>query len=81
MRIRIKQSRPQNLNEAIRLAVKLEAYNRAEKQNQISKSHLQVPNTEQTTPFTTAEAKETSMEAWMKSVEANMNYKIKLEVL
>ena len=35
MRIRIKQSRPTNLNEAIKLAVELEAYNRAER-----KSHL-----------------------------------------
>jgi hypothetical protein len=35
MRIRIKQSRPGNLNEAIKLAVELEAYNRAE-----HKSHL-----------------------------------------
>lgn len=73
MRIRIKQSRPQNLNEAIRLAVELEAYNRAERQNQISKGHLRVSNTEQTTPVTTAEASETSMEVWMKSMEANMN--------
>ena len=31
MRIRIKQSRPTNLNEAIKLAVELEAYNRAER--------------------------------------------------
>lgn len=73
MRIRIKQSRPQNLNEAIRLAVKLEAYNRLEKQNQISKGHLRVSKTEQTTAVTTAEASETSIEAWMKSMDANMN--------
>ena len=31
MRIRIKQSRPQNLNDAIRLAVELETFNRAER--------------------------------------------------
>ena len=35
MRIHIKQSRPSNLNEAIKLAAELEAYNRAER-----KSHL-----------------------------------------
>ena len=33
MRIRIKQARPKNLNDAIQLAVELEAYNRAEKRN------------------------------------------------
>jgi hypothetical protein len=31
MRIRIKQACPRNLNDAIQLAVELEAYNRAEK--------------------------------------------------
>jgi hypothetical protein len=33
MRIRIKQARPRNLNDAIQLAVELEAYNRAKKRN------------------------------------------------
>ena len=33
MRIRIKQSRPQNLNDAIRLAVELETFNRAEQKS------------------------------------------------
>jgi hypothetical protein len=33
MRIRIKQARPRNLNDAIQLAVELETYNRAEKRN------------------------------------------------
>lgn len=33
IRIRIKQSRPTNLNEAINLAVELEAYNRAERKS------------------------------------------------
>jgi hypothetical protein len=33
MRIRIKQSRPLNLNDAIQLAVELEAYNRAERKS------------------------------------------------
>lgn len=61
------------MNQAIRLADKLEAYNRLEKQNQISKGHLGVSKTEQTTPVTTAEAGETSMEVWMKSNDTNMN--------
>jgi hypothetical protein len=33
MRIGIKQVRPKNLNDAIQLAVELEAYNRAKKRN------------------------------------------------
>ena len=33
MRIRIKQARPRNLNDAIQLAVELEAYNRDKKRN------------------------------------------------
>ena len=33
MRFRIKQARPKYLNDAIQLAVELEAYNRAEKRN------------------------------------------------
>ncbi|XP_065921922.1 uncharacterized protein [Magallana gigas] len=41
MRIRIKQSRPTNLNEAVKLAVELEVFNRAE-----HKSHLRTTVTE-----------------------------------
>ena len=40
MRIRIKQSRPQNLNDAIRLAVELETFNRAERRVAESHSYL-----------------------------------------
>ena len=36
MRIRIKQARPKYVNDAIQLAVELEAYNRAEKRNYAS---------------------------------------------
>ncbi|CAG2234439.1 unnamed protein product [Mytilus edulis] len=40
MRIRIKQSRPQGLNDALRVAVELETYNRAEKQLKDGRSYL-----------------------------------------
>ena len=40
MRIRIKQSRPQNLNDAIRLAVELETFNRAERRVTEGRSYL-----------------------------------------
>ena len=40
MRIRIKQSRPQNVNDAIRLAVELETFNRAERRVTDCRSYL-----------------------------------------
>ncbi|CAG2223985.1 unnamed protein product [Mytilus edulis] len=40
MRIRIKQSRPHGLNDALRVAVELETYNRAEKQLKDGRSYL-----------------------------------------
>ena len=40
MRIRNKQSRPQNLNDAIRLAVELETFNRAERRVTEGRSYL-----------------------------------------
>ena len=40
MRIRIKQSRPQNLNDAIRLAVELDTFNRAERRVTEGRSYL-----------------------------------------
>ena len=46
MRIRIKQSRPVNLTDAIHLAVELEAYNRAEKIGKEGRSHLRSASAE-----------------------------------
>lgn len=40
MRLKIKQSRPANLDEAVRLAVELEAFNKAENSNRLSRGHL-----------------------------------------
>ena len=40
MRLRIKQSRPKTLNDAVKLAVELEAFNRAERQNNVNRGHL-----------------------------------------
>jgi hypothetical protein len=42
MRIPIKQSRPQNFNDAIRLAVELETFNRAERRVTEGRSYLRL---------------------------------------
>ena len=60
MRIRIKQSRPENLHQAICLAVELEAYYKAEKKYDSGKAHLRLTNTENPTsppPYEDIEAK------------------------
>ncbi|CAC5418452.1 unnamed protein product [Mytilus coruscus] len=44
MRLKIKQSRPINLDEAIRLAVELEAFNQAESSNRGNRGHLRSTN-------------------------------------
>ncbi|VDI50651.1 Hypothetical predicted protein [Mytilus galloprovincialis] len=44
MRLKIKQSRPINLDEAIRLAVELEAFNQAESSNRVNRGHLRSTN-------------------------------------
>jgi hypothetical protein len=48
MRIRIKQSRPQNLNDAIRLAVELETFNRAEQRVTEGRSYLRTTTADST---------------------------------
>ena len=48
MRIRIKQSRPQNLNDAIRLAVELETFNRAERRVTEGRSYLRTTTADST---------------------------------
>ena len=66
IRIRIKQSRPANLNEAISLAVELEAYNRVERRERELKGHLRSTTVEEQ-PETVGR-----MEGWMKAMENNM---------
>ncbi|XP_062599620.1 uncharacterized protein LOC134261188 [Saccostrea cucullata] len=61
--------RPQNLNEAIRLAVELEDYNRAESSHREARGRLRVSAAE----YSSAEGSQNSLETWMKSMEANMN--------
>ncbi|PJE78522.1 hypothetical protein CI610_02538 [invertebrate metagenome] len=53
MRIRIKQARPQDLTNAIRLAVELEAYNRAEKHGKDGRSYLRTATSEESNPAPT----------------------------
>ena len=47
MRIRIKQSRPVNLTDAIRTAVELEAYKKADRQSIEGKSHIRTAKSDQ----------------------------------
>jgi hypothetical protein len=70
-RIRIKQSRPASLNEAISLAVELEAYNRVEKRDQEFKSHLREAFVEEQ-PDIAENCNNDQFATWMKSVEQNM---------
>ena len=42
MRLRIKQARPANLNDAVRHAVELEAFNRAERQHLEGQGYMRV---------------------------------------
>lgn len=46
MRLRLKQSRPQNLNEAIRLAVELDAYYKTEKRSHVHSVNFTKPTSE-----------------------------------
>jgi hypothetical protein len=64
MQIRIKQSRPGNLNEAFKLAVELEAYNTAE-----HKSHLRA------TPAETGEDTDSLSAMLTKLTEKFENYR------
>ena len=71
IRIRIKQSRPVNLNEAISLAVELEAYNRVEKRDRELKGHLRAAFVEEQTDISDI-FNNSQLANWMKSVEENM---------
>jgi hypothetical protein len=66
IRIRIKQSRPANLNEAISLAVELEAYNRDERRERELKGYLRSATVEEQ-PEAVGR-----MEGWMKAMENSM---------
>lgn len=71
IRIRIKQSRPAYLNEAISLAVELEAYNRVEKRDRELKGHLRAAFVEEQ-PETYDKSNNGQLANWMKAVEENM---------
>ena len=49
MRLRVKQARPSDLNDAVRHAVELEAYNRAEKKKTEGEGYLRAANMANTT--------------------------------
>ena len=58
MRIRIKQSRPQNLNDAIRLAVELETFNRTERRVMEGRSYLRTTAADSTADKVSDKAKD-----------------------
>ncbi|XP_063442509.1 uncharacterized protein LOC134722814 [Mytilus trossulus] len=72
MRLRIKQSRPKGLNDAIRLAVELEAYNKAESRAIESIGHLRRTTSDERTEAPTSPDTAVSMEqmtTWMQTIE------------
>lgn len=71
IRIRIKQSRPANLNEAISLAVELEAYNKVEKRDRELRGHLRTAIADEQ-PQLHGINVDHKLETWMKSVEEGM---------
>ncbi|CAG2191826.1 unnamed protein product [Mytilus edulis] len=75
MRLRIKQSRPKGLNDAIRLAVELEAYNTAESKTLNSMGHLRQTTSDERTE--TPDSPDTAvsmgqMTTWMQTIENNL---------
>ena len=73
MRLKIKQSRPKNLDEAVRLAVELEAFNKAELSNKANRGHFRstVQENQKETDKSVNDVREAMkhMESLMKSME------------
>ncbi|CAC5399826.1 unnamed protein product [Mytilus coruscus] len=75
MRLRIKQSRPKGLNDAIRLAVELEAYNTAESKTLKSMGHLRQTSSDERTEAPNSPDTAVSMgqmTTWMQTIENNL---------
>ncbi|CAG2199229.1 unnamed protein product [Mytilus edulis] len=75
MRLRIKQSRPKGLNDAIRLAVELEAYNTAEGKTLNSMGHLRHTTSDKRTETPNSPVTAVSigqMTTWMQTIENNL---------
>ncbi|CAC5424731.1 unnamed protein product [Mytilus coruscus] len=75
IRLRIKQSRPKCLNDTIRLAVELEAYNTAESKTLKSMGHLRQTTSDERTeaPYSPDTAVSMGqMTTWMQTIENNL---------
>ncbi|CAC5398525.1 unnamed protein product [Mytilus coruscus] len=75
MRLRIKQSRPKVLNDAIRLAVELEAYNTAESKTLKSMGHLRQTTSDERTDAPNSLDTAVSMEqmtTWVQTIENSL---------
>jgi hypothetical protein len=75
MRIRIKQSRPQHLNDAIRLAVELETFNRAERRVTEGRSYLHTTTADSTAGKVSYKTKvQTDMMKLMTDMQKRLSY-------
>ncbi|CAC5386676.1 unnamed protein product [Mytilus coruscus] len=75
MRLRIKQSRAKGLNDAIRLAVELEAYNKAESRTMKSMGHLRQTTSDERTEASNSPDTAISigqMATWIQTIENNL---------
>ncbi|XP_033739317.1 uncharacterized protein LOC117326704 [Pecten maximus] len=72
MRIRIKQARPDNLTDAIHLAVELEAYKKAEKHGNEGRSYLRTASTESTESTHSAKSEKSAMESMLSSIQEKL---------
>ncbi|CAC5386927.1 unnamed protein product [Mytilus coruscus] len=76
MRLRIKQSRPKGFDDAIRLAVELEAYNKAESRTMKSMGHLRQTTSDERTEAPNSPDTAVSMgqmTTWMQTIENNIS--------
>ena len=69
IRLRVKQARPSDLNDAVRHAVELEAYNRAERKKQEGQGYLFSANASETRSPEQNDSNNTSMESLTKTLK------------
>ena len=75
IRLRIKQSRPKSLNDAVRLAVELEAYNKAESKTREGKGYLRQAAIDMANEVSAPKPSDSSMDSmreWMQTMENSL---------
>ncbi|XP_071153837.1 uncharacterized protein [Mytilus edulis] len=77
MRLRIKQSRPKGLNDAVRLAVELEAYNKAENNMREGRGYLRQTNNDDELSrgekITNSDSPNKDIASWMQTMEKSLS--------